>query len=217
VAKPNRTVGVNPLLSAVGSYQDGAVEVVADGIKVHWAKLRIPDKIYEADFAWITLRYGAVSIFFGKEDLDSPDTLRTRLEIRYPAEKFLNQFWKNSREFHERLRQHDNWSAGEGGRDGLVPQRMKALKDHSESANFDFMARSGTEAVADFYYVSPTGVARLAQGMGAGGIRIDPVVRVQLVASELVRLLDAAQPVATQLTSQLPKEFLNDFDPVPRD
>lgn len=217
MGKPGKTAAVEPWLSAVGSYQDGAVEVVAEGIKVHWAKLRIPDKTYEADFAWIRPRHGAVSMFFGKEDLDARDTLRTRLEIRFPVEKFLSHFWKNSREFHEKLRQAGTWPAADNRRSELFPEKMKALKDHSESANFDYMARSGTESVMDFYYISPSGIARLSQGMGAGGIRIDPVVRIQLMTPELVRLLDAAEPLARELTNQLPEELRNDSDPVSRD
>jgi hypothetical protein len=42
--------------------------------------------------------------------------------------------------------------------------------------------------------------------MGAEGIRIDPVVRIQLVTPELVRLLDAAEPLAHELKVRLPED-----------
>lgn len=210
-SKADKGAALVPWRSAIGAYQDGAVEVVADGLKVHWAKLRVPDRIYEADFAWIKLRHGAVSLFFGKEDLDTQDTLRTRLEVRYPIEKFLNHFWKNSRDFHRVLRQLPDWPI-DRGREEVSPERMRALKDHSEAANFEYMARYGSEAVLDFYYVPPSGIARLAQGMGAAGLRVDPVVRVQTTMRELLRLLNAAEPVAAELAGEMPKEFRNDDD-----
>jgi hypothetical protein len=215
VSKPNRNVAVQPWATAIGSYQDGAVEVVAEGIKVHWAKLRIPDKTYEADYAWVKVRHGAVSVFFGKQDLDSPNTLRTRLEIRYPVEKFLNHFWRQSRDFHQKLREARKYPGWSANRIKESPETMKALKDHSETANFDYCARSGSEAVIDFYYVSPSGIARLAQGMGATSIRVDPVVRIQLMMPELLGLLDAAEPVVEELTKNLPEEYRDDADPVP--
>lgn len=195
-----------PWRSAIGAYQDGAVEVSAEGLKVHWAKLRVPDHVYDADFAWIRVRHGAISLFFGKEDLDTPKTLRTRLEIRYPIEKFINHFWKNSREFHRTLKQLPTWPVNPG-RDLIAPMEMRALKDHSESANFEYMARYGSEAVLDFYYVPPSGIARLAQGMGAVGLRVDPVVRVQTTMRELLRLLDAAEPVVAEQIVHLPEEL----------
>jgi hypothetical protein len=87
----------------MGAYQDGAVEVMAEGLKIHWAKLPTPDRIYDADFAWIKVRHGMVSLFFGKQDLDTENTLRTRLEVRYPIEKFVNHTWRNCRDFHQAL------------------------------------------------------------------------------------------------------------------
>ncbi len=72
------------------------------------------------------------------------------------------------------------------------------------------MARFGSEAVLDFYYVAPSGIARLAQGMGSAGIRVDPVVRVQTTRSELLHLLDAAEPLVQELTAQLPEDLHND-------
>lgn len=127
MSKPEKAA-VGPWRSALGAYQDGAIEVVADGLKLHWAKLQVPDRSYEADFAWIQVRRGAVTLFFGKEDLDSVDTLRTRLEIRYPAEKFLQHFWKNSRDFHQTLRGLPAWPA-DAARDDCSPERMRAAKD----------------------------------------------------------------------------------------
>lgn len=208
-AKAGKRTAVAPWQAVQGVYQDGAIEVVADGLKIHWAKLPPPDRLYEADFAWIRLRYGAVSLLFGKEDLNEEKRLRTRLEIRYPGEKFLHHFWKNSREFHKAIRELPNWSDGDT-RGRIEPEKWTALKDHSESANFEYMARFGSEAVLDFYYVAPSGIARLAQGMGASGVRVDPVVRVQTTRSELLHLLDAAEPIVQELEHQLPEDLRND-------
>jgi hypothetical protein len=207
-SKEKGETGLARLASARGVYQDGALEVVGDGLKVNWARLREPERLYEADFAWSQVRHGAVSLFFAKEDLDLPGSLRSRLELRYPVEKFLKHFWGNSREFHARLRETPlATSAGRSERASLRVESMHSAKDHSERVNFEYMAHFGTEASLDFYYLTPSGVARLAQGMGGDSLRILPVARVQITTEELLFLLDAAEPIARELAANLPREL----------
>ena len=174
-------------------------------ITINLAKLAAPDRIYDADFAWIEHRPGAVSLFFGKRNRDVPDSLRTRLEVRYPPENLLGHFWRNSREFHEKLRTFIAKWPKDDSRDKVNPATMTAPREHSEWSNFEGMAHAGTEASIDFYFMPPSGVARFAQGQGSAGLKLTPVVRVQLSSFELVRLLDAAEPVVKEIEKYVPK------------
>src|SRR5690349_7828988 len=69
-------------------------------INVDLGKLPGPSREYDADFAWISHHVGRVSFFFGKRDLNEQGKLRTRLEVRYPPEHLVGNFWRNSRDFH---------------------------------------------------------------------------------------------------------------------
>jgi hypothetical protein len=153
-----------------------------------------------------------VSFFFAKADLNEPNRLRTRLEIRFPSEKFLSLFWKTSREFRTSLEKVKPWPGEEEARAGANPEGWPAVQDRSESANFDYIARSGSEVIFDFFCLSPAGVARLAQGLGAQGLRIDPVVRVQTNLAELRCLMAQAEQLVEKLRTLVPKDLLNDDD-----
>ena len=206
LAKTNRGGGGSALAkNAQGVYCDGAIEVTADGLRVRWQHLRVPPHTYEADFAWLTLRHGAVSLFFAKEDVGTPGELRSRLEIRYPVEKFCKHLWGNSRDFHARLKKQPVWPAS-SDRSAVQPEEWKAQKDHSQRANFEYMAQYGSDGSIDFYYLVPQGVARLAGGFGGEGLRMEPVVRIQLTSQELLHLLDEAEPLAQSLEPGLPQE-----------
>ena len=175
-------------------------------INVDMTKLSAPSNVYDADFAWIVHRPGSVSLFFAKRNLEEDTELRTRLELRYPPENLVHHFWKNSRDFHQRLRKFiEHWPKDEK-RDQLDPSKWKAQKDHSEWVNFEAMAHAGTEAALDFYVLSPTGLARFSRGQGSSGLAVQPIVRVQMTIFELGRLLDSAAEVVTAIEAYLPKK-----------
>ena len=175
-------------------------------INVDFRKLTAPSNVYDADFSWIEHRPGTtVSLFFGKGSRDEGNRLRTRLELRYPPEGFVHHFWRNSREFHERVRAFvDQWPRDDA-RDALDPRGWQAAKDHSEWVGFEAMAHSGTEAMLDFYLLPALGIARFQRNQGSGGLQVVPVVRVQTTVFELLRLLDSARPVVEAINTYLPK------------
>jgi len=173
-------------------------------IRIDLSKLPTPGGVYDADVAWVEHSVGRVSILFAKLSRNTKDTLRTRLEIRYPPEDFLRAFWGNSREFHKRLTTYCKAWPSDDARDKLHPESFKAEKDHSEWVNFDSMAHAGTEASVDFFLLPAADIARFAQGQGSSGLILTPVVRVNMSAFELLRLLDSAQDVADTITNYLP-------------
>jgi hypothetical protein len=180
------------------------ISIGPDGsLAIDVAKLGTPQNLYDADYAWPKRRGGVVSLFFAKAHLDEPTRLRTRLELRYPIETFLHHLWKNSREFHARLKQFLSRRPQDKERDKLDPATMKADRDHSDWVNLDYLAHSGTEACLDFFQLSPGGLAMFAQGKGTSRLVMTPKVRVQTATEELCRLLDACAPIAQEIKEEL--------------
>jgi hypothetical protein len=197
-----------------------AIQVVGDpvgvglgrSIKIDMGKLPTPSNVYDADYAWIEHRPGSASLFFAKRNRDAEETLLTRLELRYPVENLVGHFWHNSREFHQKVKDFVGLWPVDDARRGIDPSSMKALKQHSEWANFESMAHAGTEAVVDFFSLPPVGIARFARGQGSKGLILMPVVRVQTSIFELMRLLDATAAVVKDIETYLPARLSDEPD-----
>lgn len=190
---------------------DDPITLGADGsILIHMSRLPAPDKVYDADVAWVRRRGGYISFFFGKQNLEDPKKLRTRLEVKYAPEALVRHFWRNSREFHAKMRTLlESWPS-----DPLLAPldgtQLTAEKDHSEVANFDYMARSGSHGTIDFFLLPAPGVARFVQGQGSSGLTLVPVVRVYMTVHELSRLLDSVDAMIGEVKRYLPAEVLPD-------
>ena len=177
-------------------------------INIDLTKVAAPANIYDADVAWVTHQPGQVSLFFGKRDLNGKNRLRTRLELRYPAENLVHHFWNNSRDFHERLRAFVSLWPDSANTAPRLADAWQAEKDHSEWVNFEAIAHAGTEATLDFYSIPAVGIARFRRGDGSASLTIVPVVRVNLTVFELLRLMDAIKPVVKDIEAYLPKKGL---------
>jgi hypothetical protein len=201
------------------SAASSAIEVVGDpvgvglgrSIKIDMGKLPTPQNVYDADYAWIEHHPGNASLFFAKRNSGEEGTLRTRLEVRYPVENLVGHFWRNSREFHQKMKEFSDLWPADPERLGVSPSSMKTLKEHSEWANFETMAHAGTEAVVDFFSLPPLGLARFAKGQGSEGLVLIPVVRVQTTVFELTRLLDTAGAVVQEIESYLPERLMEEL------
>jgi hypothetical protein len=187
---------------------DDAITVSAAdrGVIIDLAKLNPPDKVYDADYAWLRHKPGRVSLFFGKANLDDVTRLRTRVELRYSPEAFVRNFWKNSGDFRAAVIESANHWPADSERLGLEPEKMHSEKDHSEWANFEYMARVGSEATLDFYYLPTSGLAKYATGHGSRGLKIVAAMRVQLTMQELARLFVSCESVVGEIEKSLPEE-----------
>ncbi len=181
-------------------------------ITIDMAKLPPPAISYDADYAWIEHHPGDVRLFFAKRNRDRSETLRSRLEVRYPPESIIGHFWRNSREFHEKMKTFAKRWPADHERDAIHPERMLADKEHSEWSNFEAMAHSGTEALIDFYTLPVSGIAKFAAGQGSGGLILLPVVRIQMTIFELTRLLDSMEPIVTEIGNYLPQGTAQVFE-----
>lgn len=177
----------------------------ARSISIDMSKLGPPQRTYDADLASLEHREGDIRLFFGKLKLPERNTLATRVEIRYPIESFYNHLWHNSRDFHKGLR-----SRATGLISRALDQRelhtLRADKDHSEWANFDFMGYSGTEAAIDFFHLPPTDIARFGRTGASTNIALEPILRVQMGVDQLLGLLESCAESVPEIEKYLPHE-----------
>jgi hypothetical protein len=167
-----------------------------------------PERVYDADFAWVRPRLGGVSLFFGKQHLDVPDVLRSRVELKLSPDRFL-VFWRMNQngDFQKNLhRTLETWPVALE-RDAVNPSRLKldGDKDHSEWVTLSYVVRSGGQASMDFYYIPPREVVKARDAVGRTELKVLPVLRVNLSIGELGRLLDDCSALAPEVEASLPE------------
>ena len=204
----------NSRLSAIGRASSGArpmlllpeyLSIKTDGnLSVNTRQLPIPDNTYDADVLWVQRRMGAVSIFAGKIE-DVPEFhLRSRVEIRFSEDAFVQNFWANSRDFHERLRDRAAHRPDrQEERRRLMPEGMKAEKTHSVWANVDVLTRSGNQASLSFFTLPPEGLAFYHQYRDTSHLNIEPVLRVFTTTDELLFMMNESEPIVEILKPQM--------------
>jgi hypothetical protein len=181
-------------------FSTDAIHVTTEGvIAIDASKLEPPTNVYDADFAWVSYRRGAVSLFFAKEDLNGTNRLRTRLELRYPTEGFLEHFWKNSREFHQIVREYVQRLPEVRLEQRPLVESWESVKDHSEWVNYSYLARVGSQSALDFFNLAVPGIVQFTKGQGTSGLIMRPVARVLTTTADLCRLLDSCEALVVEL------------------
>jgi hypothetical protein len=179
-------------------------------------KLDAPTQAYDADATWVDYRPGRLSLFFGKRNRAEPDVMQSFLEVRYPPENFINTFWKMvNGTFLEKVNAYVSLWPDAARVVEAVPKQPRATQSHSEWVTFAYISHSGTAAALDFYYLSPSSIARFAQSKNIEGMRLRPVVRVQLTTFDLLDFVERLRPIAEDITINLPeahRQPLEDVD-----
>jgi hypothetical protein len=169
--------------------------------------LKVPERVYDADFSNAYLRHTVVHLLFGKRSFNEPNQLRSRLELKYPAEAFFQHFWGNSRQFQVGASEQAAKWPSNIRRDEIDLWQMRAERDHSEWVNFSYIARHGSQASIDFFFVTPAGIAKFAKSHSSGDLEIVSQVRVLMTLHELVMLLELCGPIAQEIDRYLPTEL----------
>lgn len=152
------------------------------------ALLPVPDRTYDADCAWAERKGGAVSLFFAKQDRDSPEALRSRLEVRMPIDSFAN-FWEHSREFYRRLQ--SSIRSSDALKEPIVKAReMHSEKDHSDWATICVVALSGGQAQVDFFLLAQGDVFLYKRAGNRRRLEAQPIVRVYTTPAQMEVLFD---------------------------
>jgi hypothetical protein len=206
----NRRKSQLPFKSALPANQKfiGAlkIDLTQNVITVDGSKLESPQKAYSADTAWATYRAGQSSLFFATRDMTEPERLPSRLEVRMPPEDFLRGFLWNSRDFLGKITDYAQKWGGNPMDVEPPPTNLKAIRTHSEWANFMYVAHAGTETSLDFYQMSVSGVARFAKTKDLGGLSLTPVVRVHMSVFELISFMRQAFKLEADILRDAPEE-----------
>jgi hypothetical protein len=181
-------------------------------ISFNFSELPPPHREYDADFAWVKPRFGALSLFFGKAHLDEPQTLRSRIELKMAPDRFVRAFGTSVRdEFADELSKAVERRPNDSSLSDIKAGDMRLVgdKDHSEWVTAAYIARTGGQGSLDFYSISPRDAAMAKEGL-LSRIPINPVVRVNLSVGELSRLLTTCRSLVSEVNASLPQEERDD-------
>jgi len=176
-----------------------------NGFQIDLGKLPLPTNSYVANVGWVVKEGTTVGVFFGNLDRDEPGRLKTRVELRFPQEAFLN-FWENSEEFFQGLKSLRTrlpallW-ADATERNGFAT--MKAEKDHVVSASIGVLTNSGSLAEADFYDLPATDIFLSQKLNDLRRLEITPVLRIYSTTGVVGTILEASQPIADQIRPEV--------------
>jgi len=154
---------------------------------VDYTKVTPPERSYYADYCDVRRARLGYSLFFGKL-IAGTDALRTKIEVAFPEDMFIQQLWGTSREFHKALR-------AVAEKVSLPPTGQVTDTDKVQTfrSNNAFMGMWGEEALIDFYYLSPRDLHFLRMGH-PGDVGLEGIVRVVLGTPLLFEFLEKCRP-----------------------
>jgi hypothetical protein len=170
------------------------------GVQLHvdYSTAPEPDNFYFSDYYEVVDLEPDILFVFGKLDRPGGKEIRNRIEIYFPAAEFVNQFWKSTAQFYDKLRDFaaaKGYSAQRAGQIAEIPQKVQVFR-----SNNAFMAQGGTDTVLDFSYISPRDV--FLKTMKGQSLTIEALVRVNMSVAQLWGVLDACRPIAERLASK---------------
>jgi len=148
-----------------------------------FSKADPPDRAYYADYCDVVKARSGYSLYFGKI-IPGTIQLRTKVEISFPADMFVRQLWKSSRELHEMARKIWESSPLEELLGALDTEKVQSFR-----SNLVFMALLGEESLFDFYYIAPSEVHFVRTGQRSQ-VRLEPVIRISLPSAMVFEFLE---------------------------
>ena len=148
LAKAQQIVGDWPIrYKTVGSKENPALMMQID-----YEQAPVPAHYYTADYFQLEPLETQVLIIFGKLDHPQKDRLRNKIEIYFPADAFVQQLWKSSRDFEKSL-------AGfiDKAKTQIVgPSSFPPVTDKVQTlqSNNVLMVLSTNQTMMDFFYIS---------------------------------------------------------------
>ena len=166
-------------------------------------KLPLPTESYVANVGWVENIGTTVSLLLGNLDRNDRGRLKTRVELRFPQEAFLN-FWENSKAFYESMRALvERIPSILEGIPVEKPSELKAEKDHVVPASIGIMTHSGTQAELDFYDLPATDVFLSLRHQDPRRLEIHPILRIYTTTGILWTILKQAEKIAEIIAPQV--------------
>jgi hypothetical protein len=159
----------------------GASQVLQ--LAVDFEKAEIPDRAYFSDYTEVVRARSGFSFFFGKL-IPQQSALRTKVEISFPRESFMQQLWASSRKFHETVRA----TVAKMPPIEAITNVEETDKVQTFRSNCVFMAVLGEEALMDFYYIPPSDIHYVRTGQ-RHSVNLQAVIRISLATPILYGFL----------------------------
>jgi len=170
-------------------------------IDVDYSTADVPNLHYDADFCEVLRTRTGIALCFGKL-AGGEENLRSKIEITWSEEHFYRGVWVNSRRLVETVA---NLSRGHE-LNPVAPSNLRTLeKVQTFHVSTVFISVMASEAVLDFYYISPGDVHHARTGR-KNSIDLNPVIRVSISTPLLNELLQQVIPFGELLE----KEYGND-------
>lgn len=153
-------------------------------VRVNLAQVPVPNKRYSADVASLQFAHGTYRLLFGQQKLGGDGQLRTLLIVKMSKQavrRFLESVESAEPAFHAAIALRE-------GTEGLIEICNEPKETVAFDANFVLAAVSDDEGCMDFYHSSPFSVSASSV---TKKIAFDPVVRVDLPASVLLKIVDS--------------------------
>ncbi len=189
VKKPSYEVGQGAVRLRVT--QTGPAENTLT-LRVEYDKAEVPARAYYADYCDVVQGRSGISLVFGKLK-PGTSVLRNKVEVVFPEELFIRQFWKNSRELHTKMGQDFSSRQLEPIADLKDTDTVQAFR-----ANNVMMLGTKDDGVLDFYYIAPTEI-HYAYSKKRTDIALDPVIRIVLSGAVLFELLELCGKIVERL------------------
>jgi hypothetical protein len=179
------------------------LKVQGNSFLIDIGKLPLPHESYVANAGWTERAGTTVSMFVANRDRNDATKLKTRVELRFPQEAFLN-FWKNSQEFHQGLKKlTERLPYILDGVPGENPAQLKSEKDHVASASIAVMTHGGTQAEIDVFDLPATDIFLSQRHKDPRRLEINPILRVYTTTSVLWNILQGAEAIASEIEPQV--------------
>jgi hypothetical protein len=165
-------------------------------LAVDFRGVEVPNRAYFADYCDVQKGRVGYSLVFGKLE-PGGGALRTKIEVTFPREMFLQLLWGTSRGIHSILEKLPLQK--------LEPIDVNANTDKVQTfrANNLFMGLWGEDAVLDFYYMSPKAMGELSLQSKVEA-ELEPVVRVAMDTPVLYEFLEKCRPFVEERSGASP-------------
>ena len=179
------------------------------GAKIHidYSQAPAPEHFYVSDYFSIQNLDPQILLVFGKLNTGGANKLRNKVEIYFPSHAFLGQFWKSSEGFAQNLRKYLEPKGFQAWAHPDVSEDVEKVQTFQ--SNLAIVAQSGTDALIDFFYLSPTEV--LLRAPRGHNLQLLSLVRVIIAPDLLLAFFDECRPIAEKLAARYP-EVLQEYE-----
>jgi hypothetical protein len=180
-------------------------------IHVDYSQAPVPEHFYVSDYFSIHNLDPHVLLVFGKLNTGGADRLRNKVEIYFPSHAFLGQFWRSSEEFVKNLRKFLEQKGFQARSRTQISEDVEKVQTFQ--SNLAVTAQSGTDALIDFFYLSPTEL--LLRAPKGHNLQLLSLVRVILAPDLLLTFFDECRPIAEKLAARYP-EVHQEYEVAPK-